>query len=115
MESSFEVVNIAELRASIAKFKRQVQTGKKRLVVVSHGRVVGFLIPLEDLSVNNPIPIEQSQEISVSEFRNHISQSWDALQSDVDCFYLTFHKRRIIAFLSPRLMGYLPIPIVGKS
>ena len=115
MDNNFEVTHIAELRASIAKLKRQVQMGQKRLIVASHGRVVGFLLPLKDLEGENSIPIEHSKEMPISEFRNRISQAWDSLQSDVDCLYLTFHKRRVIAFVSPSLASYLPIPVVGSN
>jgi hypothetical protein len=30
---------------------------------------------------------------------------------DVDCIYVTYHTRRAVAFVSPRLTHYLSIPI----
>lgn len=115
MDNNFEVAHIAELRAGMAKFKRQVQAGQKRIIVASHGRIVGFLLPITDFEGDSLIPVENTEEISVSEFRNSISNAWDSLQSDIDCFYLTFHKRRVMAFLSPRLVKYLPLPIVSEN
>lgn len=115
MDNNFEVAHIAELRAGMAKFKRQIQSGQKRLIVASHGRVVGFLLPMQDLEGEHPVPVEHTRDMSISEFRNCISQAWDLLQSEIDCFYLTFHKRRVLVFLSPKLASHLPIPIVSGN
>lgn len=110
--NSYKQLPLSELRASLPKFKRQVQLGMKRIAATYYGQVVGFLVPLTDITkLEEECLIEKTEEMSLSDFRAQMTECWERLQVDVDCIYLTFHTRRAAAFVSPRLMRYLPIPI----
>lgn len=110
--SSFKQLPLSDLRESLPKFKRQVQLGMKRIAATYYGQVVAFLVPLKDLEeAENDGAIIQSEEMSLSDFRLHLTECWERLQVDVDCIYITYHTRRAVAFVSPRLANYLPIPI----
>ena len=110
--SSFKQLPISELRVSLPKFKRQVQLGMKRIAATYYGQVVGFLVPLKDVAgFEEEGWIEKFDEMSLSDFRAHMTECWEKLQIEVDCIYLTYHTRRAAAFVSPRLMPHLPIPI----
>jgi hypothetical protein len=110
--SSFKQLPLSDLRVSLPKFKRQVQLGMKRIAATYYGQVVGFLVPLKDLDLaDQEGAIGKSEEMSLSDFRAHMTECWERLQVDVDCIYLTYHNRRAAAFVSPRLANYLPIPI----
>ena len=110
--SSFKQLPLSDLRASLPKFKRQVQLGMKRIAATYYGQVVGFLVPLKDLKVaEQEGAINQSEEMSLSDFRARMTECWERLQVDVDCIYLTYHNRRAAAFVSPRLANYLSIPV----
>ncbi len=110
--SSYKQLPLSDLRESLPKFKRQVQLGMKRIAATYYGQVVGFLVPLKDLEeAEKDGAINNSEEMSLSEFRLHLTECWERLQLDVDCIYVTYHTRRAVAFLSPRLANYLLIPI----
>lgn len=110
--SSFKQLPLSDLRVSLPKFKRQVQLGMKRIAATYYGQVVGFLVPLKDLEVaEQEGAINNSEEMSLSEFRSQMTECWERLQVDVDCIYLTYHSRRAAVFVSPRLARYLSIPI----
>jgi hypothetical protein len=109
---SFKQLPLSDLRASLPKFKRQVQLGLKRIAATYYGQVVGFLVPLKDLEVaEQEGAINRSEEMSLSDFRAQMTECWERLQVDVDCIYLTYHNRRAAVFVSPRLANYLSIPI----
>lgn len=110
--SSFKQLPLSDLRESLPKFKRQVQLGMKRIAATYYGQVVAFLVPLKDLEeAEKDGAINKSEEMSLSDFRLHMTECWERLQVDVDCIYVTYHTRRAVAFVSPRLANYLPIPI----
>lgn len=110
--SSFKQLPISDLRTGLPKFKRQVQLGMKRIAATYYGQVVGFLLPLKDVAgFEDEGWIENSEEISLSEFRSQLTECWERLQLDVDCIYLTYHTRRAAVFVSPRLAVHLPIPL----
>lgn len=110
--SSFKQLPLSELRESLPKFKRQVQLGMKRIAATYYGQVVAFLVPLKDLEeAEKDGAITSSEEMSLSDFRLHMTECWERLQVDVDCIYVTYHTRRAVAFVSPRIANYLPIPI----
>ncbi len=110
--SSFKQLPLSELRVSLPKFKRQVQLGMKRIAATYYGQVVGFLVPLKDLEeAEKDDAIKKTQEMSLSDFRSHMTECWEDLQVNVDCIYVTYHTRRAVAFVSPRLANYLSIPI----
>lgn len=110
--NSFKQLPLSELRASLPKFKRQVQLGMKRIAATYYGEVVGFLVPLKDIAgLEEDGWITKTEEMSLTDFRAGMTECWERLQVEVDCIYLTFHTRRAAAFVSPRLMAHLPIPI----
>lgn len=110
--SSFKQLPLSELRASLPKFKRQVQLGMKRIAATYYGQVVGFLVPLKDVAgLEEEGWITKTEEMSLTDFRAEMTESWERLQVEVDCIYLTFHTRRAAAFVSPRLITHLPIPV----
>lgn len=84
----------------------------KRIAATYYGQVVGFLVPLKDVAgFEEEGWIEKFDEMSLSDFRAQMTECWEKLQIEVDCIYLTYHTRRAAAFVSPRLMPHLPIPI----
>ncbi|MEQ9482975.1 hypothetical protein [Coleofasciculus sp. F4-SAH-05] len=110
--SSFKQLPLSDLRESLPKFKRQVQLGMKRIAATYYGQVVAFLVPLKDLEeAEKDGAIGKTEEISLSGFRLNMTECWERLQVDVDCIYVTYHTRRAVAFVSPRLTNYLPIPV----
>lgn len=48
------------------------------------------------------------------EFRNQLTEAWERLLGGIDCIYLTFHKRRVVAFVSPRFTHYFSLPLIAK-
>jgi prevent-host-death family protein len=112
VSKNFKVVPISELRIKLTKIKRQVQLGHQRIVITSYGEVVGFLLPLKDLEPENGIPIENYIEMPLTQFREQLTEAGELVGQNIDCIYLTFHTRKIIAFLSSRLTSYLPIPLM---
>lgn len=110
--SSFKQVPASELRAILPKIKRQVQLGKKKIAVSYYGEIVGFLVPLADLErAIEGSAIVVSKDVSLMDFRKDLTSHWESVQSSVDCVYLTYHGRRIAAFVGPNLTPYLPIPV----
>ncbi|WP_408974784.1 hypothetical protein [Planktothrix sp.] len=88
----------------------------KRIAATYYGQVVGFLVPLKDVAgLEEEGWITKTEEMSLTDFRAEMTESWERLQVEVDCIYLTFHTRRAAAFVSPRLIAHLPIPISDVS
>ncbi len=111
-DSDITTIPISELRLKLARLKRQVQLGNKRLAATVHGEVVGYLVPVSDVSSeNSTIPIENSKTMPLTEFRDNLTESWEAINSGLDCIYLTFHGRSVIVFLGKHLFPYLTIPV----
>ena len=115
VDKNFKAIPISELRVKLTKLKRPVQLGRQRLVVTCYGELVGFLLPLSDVSPENGIPINCWREMPLTQFREQLTEVMELVESEVDCIYLTFHTRRIIAFVSRRLTPYLPIPVFDAS
>ncbi len=115
MNGFFTEIPISDLRVNLSKIKRKVQLGHERVAACYYGEIVGLLVPLDDISHEKNIPIDKSLEMSLSEFRDSLTICWEKLQTDVDCIYLTFHNRRVVAFLSPRLAAYLPLNLDGSK
>lgn len=115
MSKSFKQIPISELRVKLSKLKRQVQLGNQRIVATYYGEVVGFLLPLDDVSPESGVPIDRWEEMPLTQFRDRLTETWELLQSGVDCIYLTFHTRRVVVFVSPHLFPYLPLPIIGNT
>jgi hypothetical protein len=114
MSYSFKQIPMSEMRVKLPKLRRLVQLGKQRIVVTYYGEIIGFLLPIDDLA-NDQIPITASEEMPLTKFRDRMTEAWELLQSGIDCIYLTFHNRRVLAFLSPKLSQYLSLPIIGDA
>ncbi len=109
----FKEIPLATLRAQLPKCKRQVQLKQYRLAATYYGKIVGFLVPLSDLNLSNQgewIQESRTLQLPLTEFRSQLTTFWERLHLDLDCVYLTFHTRRVAAFVSPQLSHYLPIP-----
>lgn len=106
MNKRFKQIPMSELRIKLPKLRRQVQLGNLRIVCTHYGEVAAFLLPLQDVddlkSEEGEPGIQQSEEIPLTEFRDQLTEAWEKLLSGLDCIYLTFHKRRVVAFVSPR-------------
>jgi len=97
MKKSFKRVPMAELRIKLSKLRRQVQSGKVRIVCTHYGEIAAFLLPLQDVD-----DLQTGEDISLTEFREQLTETWERLLGGTDCIYLTFHKRRVAAFVSTR-------------
>ncbi len=119
MNTRFTQIPMSELRVKLPRLRRLVQSGSLRVVCTHYGEVVGFLLPLEDVeflsSGEIEMGIQKSEEIPLTEFRDQLNESWEKLTGGIDCLYLTFHKRRVVAFISPRFTSHLSLPLIGNS
>ena len=119
MDKSFKQIPMTELRVKIPKLRRQVQLGNLRIVSTHYGEIAALMLPLSDVidvvdEEGNPI-VKKWEEMPLTKFRDQLTYAWELLQSGVDCIYLTFHNRRVVAFVSPRLTRYLSLPIIGNA
>ena len=114
MSYSFKQIPMSEMRVSLPKIRRLVQLGKQRIVVTYYGEIVGFLLPTDDLE-REEIPVFSTEEMQLTKFRDHMTEAWELLQSGIDCIYLTFHNRKVLIFLSPKLSQYLSFPVLGNA
>ena len=65
------------------------------------GREIGLFVAVED-SANihvGKFAIETSKEIPLSKFDSLLAQSGENILNSTDCLYLTYRKRRVIAFV----------------
>ncbi|WP_197484578.1 type II toxin-antitoxin system Phd/YefM family antitoxin [Phormidesmis priestleyi] len=118
MNRSFKQIPMSELRIKLPKLRRQVQSGNLRIVCTHYGEVAAFLLPLQDVDALNSeeeISIQKTEEIPLTEFRDQLTEAWERLLGGTDCIYLTFHKRRVVAFVSPRFTHYLSLPLIGDA
>ncbi|MCY7277201.1 MAG: prevent-host-death family protein [Phormidesmis sp. CAN_BIN44] len=118
MNKSFKQIPMSELRIKLPKLRRQVQLGNLRIVCTHYGEVAAFLLPLQDvdaLSSEEEISIQKTEEIPLTEFRDQLTEAWERLLGGTDCIYLTFHKRRVVAFVSPRFTSHLSLPLIGDA
>ena len=91
----FTRVTMSELRAGLPKLRRQVQFDDRRFVCTHYGEVAAFLVQTGDFGV------EKSLDVPLTEFRDRLTDYWEELLGGVECIYLTFHGRRVAAFVSP--------------
>jgi len=110
---------MSELRVRLPRLRRQVQSGNLRIVCTHYGEVVAFLLPLQDIddlnSGDHESQLQKIEEFPLTEFRDQLTEAWEKLLSGTDCIYLTFHKRRVVAFLSPRFTHLLSLPLIGNA
>ena len=102
----FKAVPLAELRASLLKIARQVRLKGARIAATHYGQEVGYLVPMKEVA-SLDISEGRGDDVALTVFRAHITEHWERLQFDIDCVYLTYHSRRVAAFLSPRLVERL--------
>jgi len=95
MKKSFKRIPMSELRIKLPKLRRQIQAGNLRVVCTHYGEIAAFLLPLQDVD-------QEGEDISLTEFREQLTETWERLLGGTDCIYLTFHKRRVAAFVSTR-------------
>lgn len=118
MNDRFKQVPMSELRVRLPKLRRQVQSGKMKVVCTHYGEIAAFLLPLQDIEVidsSEDVCIKSTEEMPLTEFREHLTESWEKLQEEIDCIYLTFHRRKVIAVVSPRFTSYLTMPLIGDA
>lgn len=119
MTKPLKLIPMSELRIKLPKLRRQVQLGKLRVVCTHYGELAAFLLPLqdiEDITLEEGVPaIQRTEELPLTEFRNQLTEACERLFADIDCIYLTFHRRRVVAVVSPRFRKYLPLPLVGDT
>ena len=119
MTKRFKQIPMSELRVKLPKLRRQVQSGNLRIVCTHYGEVAAFLLPLQDVDALNSgaeeASIQTSEEMPLTEFRDQLTEAWERLLGGTDCIYLTFHKRRVVAFVSTRFTHYLSLPLIGDT
>lgn len=119
MNKRFKQIPMSELRIKLPKLRRQVQSGNLRIVCTHYGEVAAFLLPLQDVDALNSeegeTSIQTSEEMPLTEFRDQLTEAWERLLGGVDCIYLTFHKRRVVAFVSTRFTHHLSLPLIGDA
>lgn len=116
MQQKFQQIPVSELRVKLPQLKGYVKASKLRLACTRYGCVVGFLVPLEDIdkfNASKESKINKEEVWPLTEFRERLAEVNDLFIRGVDCLYLTAHKRRIIAFVSPRFAQWLPGPAVS--
>jgi len=113
--SLFTQIPISELRHQLSKLKRSVQLGRQRLVITCYGEIIGFLVPLCDISPESGFPEVETEEMPLTKFRDQVHDAWERLQSGVDCLKLTFHNRPVVAFVSINLVSHLSIPLTNSE
>lgn len=110
---------MSELRIKLPKLRRQVQSGNLRIVCTHYGELAAFLLPLADIddlnSGEEEFGIQISEEMPLTEFREQLTEAWERLLAGTDCIYLTFHKRRVVAFVSSRFTNQLSLPLIGDA
>ena len=91
----------SELRGKIPKIRRQVEFGKEKIAVTYYSEIIGFLlsIPAADAIAS----IKNTEEMTLTNFRDNLTRSWEKLQYDLDCIYILNRSRKIMAFVSPRI------------
>jgi len=106
MIKRFDRVPMSELRIRLPKLRHQVQFNKCSIVCTRNGEPAAFLLSLHDAAALQ-IDDKRSEERSLADFRRTLTEAWEKLQDDTDCIYLTFHNRRVVAFVSDRIVGNL--------
>lgn len=98
-----KTVSTTELRIRLPKIRRDVALRKETIAVTRYQEAIGFLLPLADATAI--AGIKTTEEVSLSKFRDELTVLWEKIQFDCDCFFLTSHGRKIMAFVSPRFFN----------
>lgn len=118
MNKKFKQIPMSELRVKLPKLRRQVQSGNLRIVCTHYGEVAAFLVPLQDIEAlesQDEVKFKKTEEMPLTEFRNQLTEAWESLLGGIDCIYLTFHKRRVVGFVSARFIRHLSLPLIGDT
>ena len=99
-------IPMSELRVRLPKLRHQIQLNYLSIICTRHGETAAFLLSLHDAAALQ-IDAQKTEERSLVEFRRTLTEAWEKLQDDTDCIYLTFHNRRVVAFVSDRIVGNL--------
>lgn len=107
-------IPLVQFRQELAKIKRQVQLHHRVAAATHYGETIGFLVPLALVA---KMELEgktiKSEDTSLISFRSDLLENWERLQSELDCFYLLFHRRRVVAFVSPKMGEMMGFKRVG--
>jgi antitoxin (DNA-binding transcriptional repressor) of toxin-antitoxin stability system len=100
-----ETISVSELRVNLARYKRDVQFGKRRIAATSYGETVGFLIGVAE--AQSIRAISNTIQVPITEFRDNLSEKREQLYGDIDCIFLLFHNRPVAAFVGKHLENHL--------
>ena len=113
----FKQISIDLAKKQLPALKASIQLEKMGVVVTQKGQVCGFIVPLSVVDgiadENETSLIQKTKVLSWSNFC-----SWtncEIVKPDIDCTYITFHGRRILAFVNPKFQSHIPLPIIGNS
>ena len=99
-----EPITVIDVRSDMSRLRRRVQLQGEQIPVNYYGEIIGFLVPVEDARL---LHLGVTKSMSLAEFRQSLTQNWESLVSEVDCIFLTFHRREALAFVSPRFQDDL--------
>jgi hypothetical protein len=97
-------VSTTELRVKLPKLRRDVALRKETIAVTRYQEAIGFLLPIADATAI--AGIKTTEEMSLSKFRDELTISWEKMQFNCDCLFLTSHGRKIMAFVSPHFFSF---------
>lgn len=108
MNKRFTQIPISKIPDFTKVERYRLQKGTHRYVITSCGEIAGFLLPISELGTLPPC--YSTYDVTLSDFRKYIDKLWSLLSSETrDCIYITFHNRRIFAFVSSRLVSQQPV------
>jgi hypothetical protein len=108
---AIKTVSLSRFRAEISQMRLSVQLGRKRLAVSYYGRIIGLLLPYDDQLRLKEEQLLEWGEMSLTKFRDELTEAWEKLHGETGGMWLTFHTRRIAVFVSPNeaeRLGLIP-------
>lgn len=105
-DKRFDRVPMSELRVRLPKLRHQIQLNYLSIICTRNGETAAFLLSLRD-AAELQIDAQRSEERPLTKFRETLTEDWEKLLDSTDCIYLTFHNRRVMAFVSDRIVGNL--------
>jgi hypothetical protein len=98
---AIKTVSLSRFRVEISKMRLSVQLGRKRLAVTYYGRIIGLLLPYDEQLRLKEEQLQEWGEMSLTKFRDELTEAWEKLHGETGGMWLTFHTRRIAVFVSP--------------
>lgn len=93
-------IAMSKFRVSLAKLRRQVELNE--MVCATHyGVVIGYLVSPDSVGK------EVFEEMPLTAFRDQLRIAREKLLWSVEGLFLTFHGRRVAAFISPHMVKKL--------